>query len=72
MRLFSDAERKALTRDVTPRTILRSGAASWAQGAAQTLRLAPPASPRPIHPRVRTLLRMIREGGVHEGTSLEL
>jgi AraC-like DNA-binding protein len=72
VRLFSDAERKALTRDVTPTTILRSGAASWAQSAAQTLRLAPLAAPTAIHPRVRTLLRMIREGGVDEGTSLEL
>ena len=72
MRLFSDAERKALTRDVAPRTILRPGATSWAQSAAQTLRLPPLASPRAIHPRVRTLLRIIREGGVDEGTSLEL
>jgi AraC-like DNA-binding protein len=70
--LFSDAERKALTRDVSPSTILRSGAASWAQSAAQTLRLPPLASPQVIHPRVRTLLRMIREGGVDKGTSLEL
>jgi AraC-like DNA-binding protein len=70
-RLFSDAERKALTRDVAARTILRSGAASWARSAAQTLQLPPVAAPKGIHPRVRTLLRIIREGGIDEGTSLE-
>jgi AraC-like DNA-binding protein len=29
------------------------------------------AAPRAIHPRVRRLLRIIREGGINEGTSLE-
>jgi len=70
VRLFSDAERRALTRDVTPNTILRSGAAAWAEGAARTLRLPPLVSPAPIHPRVRSLLRTIRENGVGDGTSL--
>jgi AraC-like DNA-binding protein len=72
MRLLSDADRRELTRDVVPRTILRSGAGPWAQSAAQTLRLPTLPLPRSIHPRVRVLLNRIREGGVAQGTSLEL
>jgi len=72
LRLISDAERKAMTRDVVPRTILRSGAATWALQAAETLRLPTPAAPRSVHPRVRTLLSMLRSGGIDDVTSLEV
>jgi 2-keto-3-deoxy-6-phosphogluconate aldolase len=63
LRLISDAERKAMTRDVVPRTILRSGAAAWAVQAAETLRCPTPAAPRSVHPRVRALLSRLRNGG---------
>ena len=72
VRLISDAERRALTRDVVPRTILRSGAAAWAHHAAETLCLPTPAAPRAVHPRVRALLSMLRNGGVDDATSLDV
>jgi transcriptional regulator GlxA family with amidase domain len=72
VRLISDAERQAMTHDVVPRTILRSGAAAWAQQAAETLRLPAPGARRSVHPRVRALLSMLRNGGVDEATSLEV
>jgi AraC-like DNA-binding protein len=71
VRLLSDAERNALTRDVIPRAILRSGAAAWARQAAETLGLPAPAAARSVHPRVRALLSLLRNGGVDERTSLE-
>lgn len=70
VRLISDAERNAMTRDLVPRTILRSGAAAWAVQAAEALRLQTPATPRSVHPRVRALLSMLRNGGVDDSTSL--
>ncbi|HEX2671363.1 MAG TPA: AraC family transcriptional regulator, partial [Polyangiaceae bacterium] len=70
VRLISDAERNAMTRDVVPRTILRSGAAAWARQAAETLHLPPPAAARSVHPRVRALLSLLRSGGIAEATSL--
>lgn len=72
VRLISDAERIALTRDVVPRTILRGGAAVWAQQAADTLGLPAPAAARAVHPRVRALLSMLRNGGIDDATSLEV
>lgn len=72
VRLISDAERTAMTRDVVPRTILHSGAAAWALQAAETLRIPTPAAPRSVHPRVRALLSMLRNGGVGDATSLEV
>lgn len=71
VRLISDSERRAMTRDVLPRAILRSGAADWAKQAAAALRLPAPVSPRLVHPRVRTLLSLLRNGGVDHATSLE-
>ena len=72
VRLISDAERNAMTRDVVPRSILRSGAADWARRAAETMRVPAPAAPRSVHPRVRALLSMLRNGGVADATSLEV
>jgi transcriptional regulator GlxA family with amidase domain len=71
-RLISDPERKAMTRDVVPRTILRSGAAAWALKAAETLGLQAPVAPRSVHPRVRALLSLLRNGGIADATSLEV
>jgi AraC-like DNA-binding protein len=71
VRLISDVERNAMTRDVVPQTILRSGAAAWARQAAETLRLPAPAAARSVHPRVRALLSLLRNGGVDDATSLE-
>ncbi|HEX9308533.1 MAG TPA: helix-turn-helix domain-containing protein [Anaeromyxobacter sp.] len=72
VRLLSARERSALVRDVVPRTILRSGADAWVRNAARTMRVALPASPRTIHPRVRRVLRMLRSSGVDDDTSLEV
>jgi len=71
VRLITDAERNALTRDVVPQTILRSGAAAWARNAAETLAVTTPRAARSVHPRVRALLSLLRNGGVEQGTSLE-
>lgn len=71
VRLISDAERNAMTREVVPQAILRSGAAVWARKAAETLRLPAPAAARSVHPRVRALLSLLRNGGITDATSLE-
>lgn len=71
LRLISDAERMAMTRDVVPQAILRSGAAAWAKQAAATLRLPAPFAPRSVHPRVRALLSLLRNGGIDHRTSLD-
>lgn len=71
LRLISDAERRALTLDVEPQTILRCGAEPWARAAARTLGLPTLPAPPAIHPRVRALLRLLRESGVREATSLD-
>jgi len=72
VRLISDAERNALTRDVVPRTILRSGATAWAGQAAEILGLPAPAAARSVHPRVRALLSLLRNRGINDATSLEV
>ncbi|HYQ25943.1 MAG TPA: helix-turn-helix transcriptional regulator [Polyangiaceae bacterium] len=71
VRLISDSERKALTDQVVPKAILRTGAAAWVRQAAEILRLPTPPSPRSVHPRVRALLSLLRNGGMAEATSLE-
>jgi len=72
-RLISDEQRRALVQDVEPRTLLRSGAAAWAERAARVLGVSTPsAAPRVIHPRVRALLSLLRSEGIDEQTSLEL
>jgi len=71
VRLISDGERKAMTSDVVPQTILRAGAAAWARKAADALRLPAPAAPRSVHPRVRALLSLLKNGGIGHATSLE-
>jgi AraC-like DNA-binding protein len=71
VRPLSDGERSELVRDVVPRTLLRSGAEQWIREAARALRVPLPASQRPIHPRVRKLLALLRTGGLDDATSLE-
>ncbi len=71
-RLISDAERCALVRNVVPLEILRSGAGQWTLRAAETLGVPTPAPARAIHPRVRKLLEVLRNGGVNEATSLDV
>jgi AraC-like DNA-binding protein len=70
VRLLSGQERSALVRDVVPRTILSSGAEEWVRNAAVVLGVPFPPSQRPIHPRVRKLLRTLHSSGVEEETSL--
>jgi AraC-like DNA-binding protein len=71
VRLLSAQERSALVRDVVPRTILSSGAEGWVDNAACVLGAQRPVSLRPIHPRVRRLLRMLHSSGVDDATSLD-
>ncbi len=71
VRLISEAERKALTRDVVPREILRSGARAWAERATQCMGIEALPAPSSVHPRVRALLALLRGGGIGEATSLE-
>jgi AraC-like DNA-binding protein len=71
LRLLSARERSSLVRDVVPRAILSSGAEGWVRNAARALGLPFPASQRPIHPRVRRLLRMLHSSGIDDATSLE-
>ena len=71
VRLLSAHERSALVENVLPRAILSSGAEDWVRNAARTLGLRLPASQRPMHPRVRRLLRMLHSSGVDDATSLE-
>lgn len=71
VRLLTVQERSTLVRDVVPRTILSSGAEDWVRSAARALGVPLPASQRPIHPRVRRLLRTLRSSGVDDATSLE-
>lgn len=71
-RLISSTERAALTADVVPREILKSGARAWAEQAARTLRLEAFPAPSNVHPRVRALLAMLRNGGIDQATSLEV
>ncbi len=70
VRAVSAQERAALVRDVVPRTILSSGAEEWVRNAAGVLGVPLAASQRPIHPRVRKLLRTLHSSGIDEATSL--
>jgi AraC-like DNA-binding protein len=71
VRPISASERDALVRDVVPRTLLRWGADEWVRDAARSLRISVPPSQRLIHPQVRRLLAVLRDGGVDGDTSLQ-
>jgi AraC-like DNA-binding protein len=71
VRLVSARERTALVRDVVPRTIMTFGAERWVRDAARTLGAPLPPAQRLVHPRVRRVLRALRDGGVDDATSLE-
>ena len=61
IRLIDAAERSALLVDADPRVFAQQGTDEWNRRAAGTLRVTHSA-PRLIHPRVRKLLAMLRDG----------
>jgi AraC-like DNA-binding protein len=72
IRCLSANERVALVRGVVPRAIMQGGVDDWVRSAARTLHLDAFPSRRTIHPRVRTLLGVLRARGVDDATSLEV
>jgi AraC-like DNA-binding protein len=71
VRLISARERSDLVRDVVPRTMMTMGVERWVGDAARTLGVPLPPMRRLVHPRVRRILRSLRESGVDDATSLE-
>jgi AraC-like DNA-binding protein len=59
-RLVDDSERRALLRDADPLAIMRDGGDAWTRAAVATLG-GGPIDARRMHPRVRKVLRMLRE-----------
>jgi AraC-like DNA-binding protein len=71
MRLIDSTERAALMHGADPSVFVRDGADEWSRSAARILGLTPPNGRRPIHPRVRKLLSLLRDG-VEGDASLEV
>jgi AraC-like DNA-binding protein len=72
MRILDSAERAALLRDADPLALIRSGADEWSRNAAKILGLTPSNSRRAIHPRVRKLLVLLRDGSFDGVVSLDV
>lgn len=70
IRLISDKERTALIRDAHPMAIMRADGTEWTRHAVETLGAHPLQARRPVHPRVRKLLRLLKTGAA-DTTSLE-
>lgn len=62
LRTLSEAERDALVRDAEPMAIMREGGAAWTSRAVAVLGASPVAAVRRVHPRVRKVLRLLRDG----------
>lgn len=60
IRLIEAGERDALVREADPGAIVRAGGVDWTGRVVQTLGGAPASTGRPMHPRVRKLLRLLR------------
>src|SRR5262245_3484458 len=72
VRLITAAERTELIRGVEdPRSFVGAGIDEWAHRAATTLRIAPRAPRRFLHPSVRRILERLQTVGLNEGASLE-
>ena len=69
LRMLTPAERAELLALADPRGLMREGGRDFARRAAETLGARPLAAQRPIHPRVRKLLRLLRDD---QGTELRL
>jgi len=70
-RSVSERERDALARDADPLAIMQAHGADWSRRVVRTLGAPALPTPRPIHPRVKKVLRLLRAGSVEEATSLE-
>jgi AraC-like DNA-binding protein len=70
LRALTEGERGFLIAEADPRGIVREGGAAWTARALAALGGQAPGPARPIHPRVRRLLRVLRSG-VTDETSLE-
>jgi AraC-like DNA-binding protein len=62
VRLIGERERRALLRDSDPLAIMRDGGDAWTRAALATLG-GDPIAARQMHPRVRKVLRILREPG---------
>src|SRR5262245_22575469 len=71
MRLIDSAERAALMHGADASVFVRDGADEWSRGAARILGLDPPNGRRPVHPRVRKLLSLLRDGRFEDDVSLD-
>jgi AraC-like DNA-binding protein len=72
MRLIDSTERAALMHGADPSVFVRDGADEWSRSAARILGLTPSNDRRPIHPRVRKLLSLLREGRFEGEASLDV
>ena len=72
MRLIDSVERKALMHGADPAVFVLDGADEWSRSAAGVLGLTPPNGRRPIHPRVRKLLSLLRDGRFEGDASLDV
>jgi len=74
MRLIDSVERAALMQGADPSVFVRDGADEWSRSAARILGLGltPPNGRRPIHPRVRKVLSLLRDGRFEDEASLEV
>ena len=71
MRLIDSTERAALMQGADPLLLVRDGADEWSRSAARILGLDPPNGRRPMHPRVRKLLSLLRDGRFEGDLSLD-
>ncbi|HEY6558019.1 MAG TPA: helix-turn-helix transcriptional regulator [Polyangiaceae bacterium] len=70
VRSLTAEERDALTNDADPTAIVRADGAAYTRRLATTLGAAAPA-PRPVHPKVRRVLRLLQTGAPDSDRSLE-
>ena len=66
VRLITPEERAALLNGADPSVLVKDGADEWSRSAARILGLTPYDGRRPVDPRVRKLLSLLR-GGTFEG-----
>lgn len=72
LRLVTDGERDAIVRAATsPMEIMHEAGVSWVQKASAILGAAALPSSRTVHPRVKKVLRLLRDSSSERETSLE-
>lgn len=72
MRPIDSAERAALLQDAEPLAFVRDGVGEWSRKAARILGLTPSEFRRAIHPQVRKLLTLLRNGDFESVVSLDV